>query len=44
MVIILMLKLMATKDLPAIIFSNSLGTDMRMWDCSNKSINRQILH
>ncbi len=25
-------KVDGNKDLPAIIFSNSLGTDMRMWD------------
>ena len=31
-------KVDGNKDLPAIIFSNSLGTDMRMWDCQIKAL------
>ena len=31
-------KVDGNKDLPAIIFSNSLGTDMRMWDSQIKAL------
>ena len=33
-------KVDGNKELPAIIFSNSLGTDMRMWDYSNRRFNQ----
>ena len=35
-------KVDGNKDLPAIIFSNSLGTDIRMWDSQIKALSEKF--